>query len=126
MFENMGMGELLIIMFVVLILFGGKKIPEIAKNLGKGINEFKRGLNDIKKDITITDDDFKNQETKKINWQAELFSFYFCIIFISYLILQNTLLYVIYSEKRWLSDLYPEYNLSFKSFTKFVLNSKGS
>lgn len=67
MFENMGMGELLIIMFVVLILFGGKKIPEIAKNLGKGINEFKRGLNDIKKDITITDDDFKNQETKKIN-----------------------------------------------------------
>jgi sec-independent protein translocase protein TatA len=67
MFENMGMGELLIIMFVVLILFGGKKIPEIAKNLGKGINEFKRGLNDIKKDITITDDDFKKQETKKIN-----------------------------------------------------------
>ncbi len=35
MFENLGMGELLIIMFVVLILFGGKKIPEIAKNLGK-------------------------------------------------------------------------------------------
>ena len=67
MFENMGMGELLIIMFVVLILFGGKKIPEIAKNLGKGINEFKRGLNDIKKDITITDDDFKKQETKKIS-----------------------------------------------------------
>lgn len=67
MFENMGMGELLIIMFVVLILFGGKKIPEIAKNLGKGINEFKRGLNDIKKDITITDDDFKKQESKKIS-----------------------------------------------------------
>lgn len=67
MFENMGMGELLIIMFVVLILFGGKKIPEIAKNLGKGINEFKRGLNDIKKDITIDDDDFKKQESKKIS-----------------------------------------------------------
>ena len=67
MFENMGMGELLIIMFVVLILFGGKKIPEIAKNLGKGINEFKKGLNDLKKEVTITDDDFKKQETKKIS-----------------------------------------------------------
>ena len=51
MFENLGMGELLIIMFVVLILFGGKKIPEIAKNLGKGINEFKKGLNDLKKEV---------------------------------------------------------------------------
>ena len=67
MFENMGMGELLIIMFVVLILFGGKKIPEIAKNLGKGINEFKKGLNDLKKEVTITDDDFNKKETKKIS-----------------------------------------------------------
>lgn len=67
MFENLGMGELLIIMFVVLILFGGKKIPEIAKNLGKGISEFKKGLNDLKKEITITDDDLKKQDTKKIN-----------------------------------------------------------
>lgn len=67
MFENLGMGELLIIMFVVLILFGGKKIPEIAKNLGKGINEFKKGLNDLKKEVTITDDDFGKKETKKIS-----------------------------------------------------------
>jgi sec-independent protein translocase protein TatA len=67
MFENLGMGELLIIMFVVLILFGGKKIPEIAKNLGKGINEFKKGLNDLKKEVTITDDDFNKKETKKIS-----------------------------------------------------------
>lgn len=42
MFENIGMGELLLIMFVVLILFGGKKIPEIARSLGKGISEFKK------------------------------------------------------------------------------------
>ena len=67
MFENLGMGELLIIMFVVLILFGGKKIPEIAKNLGKGISEFKKGLNDLKKEITVADDDLKRQDTKKIS-----------------------------------------------------------
>ncbi|HEY6907332.1 MAG TPA: twin-arginine translocase TatA/TatE family subunit [Ignavibacteriaceae bacterium] len=65
MFENLGMGELLIIMVVVLLLFGGKKIPEVAKNLGKGISEFKKGLNDLKKEITI-DDDVKVKETKKL------------------------------------------------------------
>ena len=67
MFENLGMGELLIIMFVVLLLFGGKKIPEIAKNLGKGISEFKKGVNDLKKEITITDDDLIKHENKKLN-----------------------------------------------------------
>ncbi len=67
MFENLGMGELIIITVVVLLLFGGKKIPEVAKNLGKGISEFKKGLNDLKKEITITDDDIKKPETKKIS-----------------------------------------------------------
>jgi sec-independent protein translocase protein TatA len=36
---------------VVLILFGGKKIPEFMKGLGKGINSFKRGLNEIEEEI---------------------------------------------------------------------------
>jgi sec-independent protein translocase protein TatA len=67
MFENIGMGELLIIMVVVLILFGGKKIPEVAKNLGKGISEFKKGINDLKKEITITDEDLNKPETKKLS-----------------------------------------------------------
>ncbi len=67
MFENIGMGELLIIMVVVLILFGGKKIPEIAKNLGKGISEFKKGINDLQKEITITDEDLNKPETKKLS-----------------------------------------------------------
>ena len=67
MFENLGMGELLIIMFVVLILFGGKKIPEIAKNLGKGISEFKKGVNDLKKEITITDEDLTKHDNKKLS-----------------------------------------------------------
>ena len=67
MFENLGMGELLIIMFVILLLFGGKKIPEIAKSLGKGISEFKKGMNDLKKEITITDEDTKKPDAKKLN-----------------------------------------------------------
>ena len=42
MFRNIGPFELLIIVFIIMILFGGKKIPELMHGIGKGINEFKR------------------------------------------------------------------------------------
>ena len=51
-FGNFGMGEMLIILVVVLLLFGAKRIPEIAGSMGKGINEFKRNLSDAQKQIT--------------------------------------------------------------------------
>ncbi len=51
-FQNFGFGEILIILVIVLLLFGAKRIPEIAGSLGKGINEFKRNLNDAQKQIT--------------------------------------------------------------------------
>lgn len=51
-FSNFGMGEMLIILVVVLLLFGAKRIPEIAGSMGKGINEFKRNLSDAQKQIT--------------------------------------------------------------------------
>lgn len=41
----MGTGEILIILLVILILFGGKKLPEFAQSLGKGIREFKKACN---------------------------------------------------------------------------------
>jgi sec-independent protein translocase protein TatA len=41
----MGSGEILVILVVILILFGGKKLPEFARSLGKGIREFKRACN---------------------------------------------------------------------------------
>ena len=46
------MQEILVIAFVVLLLFGGKKIPELMNGLGKGVRSFKEGMNDIKKDIS--------------------------------------------------------------------------
>ncbi len=52
---NLGAGELLIIVLVVLILFGSKKIPELAQGIGKGMREFKKALNDVQEDIKITD-----------------------------------------------------------------------
>ena len=46
MFGNLGAGEIILILLVILILFGAKKIPELAKGLGKGMSEFKKGLKD--------------------------------------------------------------------------------
>ncbi|MBI3123761.1 MAG: twin-arginine translocase TatA/TatE family subunit [Ignavibacteriales bacterium] len=41
---NFGMTEILIILFIVILLFGGKKIPELAKGIGEGVRSFKKGL----------------------------------------------------------------------------------
>ena len=49
-----GMGELIVILLIVLLLFGAKKLPEIARALGKSIKEFKKGAKDIKEDIEET------------------------------------------------------------------------
>ena len=45
-----GMGELVIILIIILVLFGASRIPEIARSLGKGIKEFKKSVNDDEKD----------------------------------------------------------------------------
>lgn len=50
-FGNFGFGEILIILVIVLLLFGARRIPEIAGSLGKGITEFKRNLSDAQKAI---------------------------------------------------------------------------
>jgi sec-independent protein translocase protein TatA len=44
MFPNLGMGELLVILCIVLLLFGAKRLPEVAKSLGKSIKSFKDGM----------------------------------------------------------------------------------
>jgi len=51
MFENIGGSELLVILFVVFIFFGPKKLPEIGKSLGKGIREFKSAMRSVQTDI---------------------------------------------------------------------------
>ena len=51
MFGNLGMSEILLIMLIVLLLFGAKRIPEIAGSMGKGIREFKKNINDATRDV---------------------------------------------------------------------------
>lgn len=59
MFENIGGGELLLILFIVFIFLGPKKLPELGKSIGKGIKEFRtamRGLQDDIQNSTKIDD----------------------------------------------------------------------
>ena len=51
MFGNLGFGELMMIMVIVLVLFGAKRVPEISASFGKGIREFKKNLNDVESTI---------------------------------------------------------------------------
>lgn len=56
---NIGAGEIVIVALVVLLLFGGKKIPELMKGLGKGVKSFKDGLKEVEKDIDLDEGDKK-------------------------------------------------------------------
>ena len=58
LFLGLGGSELLVIMLVVLLLFGGKKIPVLMRGLGKGVRSFKDGMKDV------TTDDEKEKEEK--------------------------------------------------------------
>ena len=47
----LGMPEIILIALVVLLIFGGKKIPELMRGLGKGVNEFKKGMKDVEGEL---------------------------------------------------------------------------
>lgn len=52
MLGGLGMQELLVIFLIILLLFGAKRIPDIAKGLGRGISDFKRAMKDTTDEIT--------------------------------------------------------------------------
>lgn len=60
---GIGTQELLIICVIVLLLFGGKKIPELMKGLGKGVKSFKDGMNEVEN--TLKDNDTANNKADK-------------------------------------------------------------
>jgi sec-independent protein translocase protein TatA len=65
MFGNLGAGEIILIVLVVLLLFGAKKIPELARGIGKGMSEFKKGIKDVETEIKSADTDAKKVDEKK-------------------------------------------------------------
>lgn len=56
---NLGTGEIIIIAIIVLLLFGGKKIPELMKGIGKGVKNFKDGVKGLEDDIKLDDTEKK-------------------------------------------------------------------
>ena len=58
---NLGTGEVIILLLVILLLFGAKRLPELARGLGKGINEFKDAVNSGKEHIMDATDDIESE-----------------------------------------------------------------
>lgn len=56
LFGTFGWQEILLIALIVLLLFGGKKIPELMKGLGKGVRSFKEGVKEITDEVENSDD----------------------------------------------------------------------
>ena len=65
LFLGLGMQEILLIALIVLLLFGGKKIPELMRGLGKGVKSFKEGLNDVEASTKESKEEEKKNETPK-------------------------------------------------------------
>jgi sec-independent protein translocase protein TatA len=62
---GLGMQELIVVFLVVLLLFGGKKIPEIARGLGQGLSEFKKGTQNIREEMEASIESVKIEESDK-------------------------------------------------------------
>ena len=58
---GIGMQEVLLIALIILLFFGGKKIPELMKGIGKGVRSFKEGMNGIEKELDVKEN---NSSTK--------------------------------------------------------------
>ncbi len=69
LFFNIGGGEIVFILLIVVMLFGADKIPEIARGLGKGIRDVKNAANDVKREITSSVND--DEDLKKFKEKVE-------------------------------------------------------
>ena len=61
----LGAWEIVAIVAVILLLFGGKKIPELMKGLGQGVKSFKQGMNEVEKEIKELDEEGYKKDEKK-------------------------------------------------------------
>ena len=67
---NLGFTEIMLIMVVVLLLFGAKRLPEVGSSIGKGIREFKRSLSDTQDAIMGSDDAQRNLQQRQMDASA--------------------------------------------------------
>ncbi len=62
---GLGTGEIILILLIILIFFGAKKIPELAQGLGKGLREFRKATKDIQDEVERPDDHRKIDKSDK-------------------------------------------------------------
>ncbi|MCP5061907.1 MAG: twin-arginine translocase TatA/TatE family subunit [Ignavibacteriae bacterium] len=62
MFGSMGATEIILIIVAIVLLFGAKKIPELAQGIGKGMKEFKKAVKEVEEDITEVKDDLNSDK----------------------------------------------------------------
>ncbi len=58
----LGTGEIILLALVVLLLFGGKKIPELMRGIGKGVSQFKKGVKEVDDEINSALDDLEDKK----------------------------------------------------------------
>jgi TatA/E family protein of Tat protein translocase len=68
---NLGAGEIILIVVVILIFFGPKKIPEIAQGIGKGMREFKKAMKDVEDEL-VPNSTSRNEEKRIASKDTEL------------------------------------------------------
>jgi len=61
---GLGTGEIILIILAIILLFGAKKIPDLARSLGKSLSEFKKGVKGVENDIKNDGDEQKKIESK--------------------------------------------------------------
>jgi sec-independent protein translocase protein TatA len=64
MFGSLGATEIILIIVAIILLFGAKKIPELAQGVGKGMKEFKKAVKEVEEDITEIKDEVKPDKKK--------------------------------------------------------------
>ena len=62
---NLGTGEIILIVAIILLLFGGRKIPELMRGLGKGVKSFKQGMNEVEDELKKPLEDLDKLDDKK-------------------------------------------------------------
>jgi sec-independent protein translocase protein TatA len=67
---GLGAQELLLILLVILLLFGAKRIPEIARGLGKGMSEFKKAMHETQNELTKSESPAEPQKPSEDNKEA--------------------------------------------------------
>ncbi len=61
---NLGTGEIILIVAIILLLFGGRKIPELMRGIGKGVKSFKQGMNEVEDELKKPLEDLDKDKAK--------------------------------------------------------------